>query len=216
MTDNLRSFPARTAATAPPPPRSLRPSATEPDPDPTPDTIADMMDLIQHVYDLANWPIPDPASLMSKATEWARLLAPIPRHRLRGAHEAAAAAHQGSYPVNAYEILQGYETVKADLLRYGEIRVELGNPALPAPTGQTSIIGPLRVTLKTLAAAWGEHPTNTALLVAATSIRRAHPGLTLEQFRPLLARAAWGLRTATQKPTLAALVAALESEASGG
>jgi hypothetical protein len=210
MADNLRSFPQRIAGTVTLVTALSPPSALPALP---PERLADLMELLNYVYDLANWPRLDPATLVDKATEWGQLLTCVPSHRLRAAHDAAARAHTGSFPVNAYELLQGYEVVKADLLRYGELRVETGFLGLPAPSPETSIIGPLRGVLRTLAGSWGEHPTNAHLLQAATAIRRVAPGLTLDQIRGVLARAVLALRATGAPVTLAAVVAALRSEA---
>jgi hypothetical protein len=166
------------------------------------------VELIQHIYFCANLPIPDETLLMRKAMHWAKQLADVPLCHLFAAYERAARNHTGQYPVNAYEIYQGWKELAGELVyrrRVPATRHLPGPPGIPLRESRT-LLGVLAATAERLEG----HARLPALLAAARAVQTVYPDVDVDEIRQgANAAMAAGART------LATVVAALTRPADG-
>lgn len=80
--------------------------------------------LILAIHQAANLPTPTSSTLELKVKAWLEVLAPVPTEHLHASYRQALDAHDGQFAITAYEVLTGWQAVKAELLRY---------PAQPEP-----------------------------------------------------------------------------------
>jgi hypothetical protein len=200
--------PWRKSANAPTSQRATTSSRDSTHTKPGPAQLAAIVELIQHIYFCANLPIPDETLLMRKAMHWAKQLADVPLCHLFAAYERAARNHTGQYPVNAYEIYQGWKELAGELVyrrRVPATRHLPGPPGIPLRESHT-LLGVLAATAERL-----EGPARLPeLLEAVRAVQDVNPDVEVEEIRQ---RANAAMEAGAQ--TLAAVVAALTRTADG-